>query len=232
MLIDLVAFDADDTLWHNESLYTNGRQRFRALMQVHGFETPPEELLDEIEIQNIPYYGYGVNGFVFSLIETAIRVTDGTIPSGALLDLVQLSKDMLSAEVQLFDGVQETVARLSSQYPLMLITKGDLRHQQSKLQRSGLEEYFRFIEIVSSKDAGTYARILEDAGVSAERFVMIGNSLRSDILPVLELGGWAVHIPDPLTWSHEIVGLPDPAPERFFETAHITDLPSLLERLG
>jgi putative hydrolase of the HAD superfamily len=232
MLIDLVAFDADDTLWHNESLYTHGRQRFRALMQVHGFETPAEELLDEIEIQNIPYYGYGVNGFVFSLIETAIRLTDGAIPSRALLDLVQLSKDMLSAEVQLFDGVQETVARLSAQYPLMLITKGDLRHQQSKLQRSGLEEYFRFIEIVSSKEAGTYARILEDAGVSAERFVMIGNSLRSDILPVLELGGWAVHIPDPLTWSHEIVSLPEPAPVRFFETAHITDLPALLERLG
>lgn len=230
-MFDLIAFDGDDTLWHNESLYAMGRERFRGLIARYRHVDKLEESIDRVEIRNLSYYGYGAMSFVLSLIETAIELTGGEISGDDIKLLLDLGKEMLAAEVVLFEGVVDTLAHLSRQKILMLITKGDLQHQQNKLMRSGIREYFQHVEIVSDKTPHVYTSILDRVGVPAERFLMIGNSLRSDILPVLELGGWAVYVPHDLTWSHESVTPPDGPLERLYEIATINQLPELLTRL-
>src|SRR5207253_7805344 len=181
MAIDLIGFDADDTLWHNERSYRDGRERFGRLLNAAGVRLDPDELEERInrtELENLPFYGYGVASFALSLIETAIELTGGTIPGGNLVEIIDLAKGMLTEEVELFAGVPEVLTALSATYPLILITKGDLLHQTSKLERSGLRECFRFIEVVSHKTSDVYAAILARHGVDPRRFVMVGNSLR------------------------------------------------------
>jgi len=219
---DLIAFDGDDTLWHNERSYREGRERFRRLLARAGVTLSPEEVERRVnltEMANLPYYGYGVSSFVLSLAETAIEMTDGRIAGGDLRDLIDLAKQMLTEEVELFPGAQETLTTLAASLPLMLITKGDLLHQRSKLERSGLLGCFRYVEVVSHKTADVYAAILSRHGIAPERFVMVGNSLRSDILPVVEAGGWAVHIPAAVSWSHEDADAPAHLHGRFVEVA-------------
>lgn len=227
----LIAFDADDTLWHSESLYRMGRDRFHKLLAKYQLQGTIDERFDEIEVRNLRYYGYGVMGFVLSLIETAIELTGGRVSGDDIHKLIDLSKEILTAEVRLFGQAEETLAKLSSRYPLMLITKGDLRHQQSKIEQSGLRDYFRYIEVVSEKTPETYRAILARHDIKASRFLMVGNSLRSDVLPVVELGGWAVHIPNDLNWSHEEMEPPDDARPRYFEVEHLGFVPELIEEL-
>jgi len=231
-MFDLIAFDADDTLWHNESLYNMGRDRFHELLAKYQLQGAVDDRLDEIEVRNLRYYGYGVVNFVLSLIETAIELTGGRISGDDVQNLIDLSKEMLAAEVRLFDRAEETLARLSLSYPLMLITKGDLLHQQTKIEQSGLKDYFRHVKVVSDKRPETYAAILSGHNIRASRFLMVGNSLRSDVLPVVELGGWAVYIPNDLTWSHEEIDPPDDARGRYFEVAHLGLVPGLIEQLA
>lgn len=231
-MFDLIAFDADDTLWQNEELYLTARQRVKELLARYGADGLDfDEHFDEVEVSNLPYYGYGIMGFVFSLVETAIQLTGGDIAGKDVQALIDLAKEMLSAEVRLFDGAEETLARLARSYPLMLITKGDLHHQQSKIVRSGLREYFRDVEVVSDKTPETYRTILTKHGIAPSRFLMVGNSLRSDILPVIEMGGWAVYIPNELTWSHEMVDPRERLSDRLFELEALTLLPDLIEDL-
>lgn len=230
-MFDVIAFDGDDTLWHNESLYQMGRRRFEALLAKYGVTEIDERRVDEIEIRNLPYYGYGAMSFVLSLIEAAIELTGGAMTSTDIQDLLMLGKEMLSTAVELFEGVAETLAILAQQRSLVLITKGDLQHQQSKVTNSGIQGFFKQVEIVSDKTPAVYQGILARLGVPAERFLMVGNSMRSDILPVLALGGWAVHVPHHLTWSHEAVEPPDGPLDRFYEIERLDQLPELLSLL-
>ena len=229
---ELVAFDADDTLWHNESVYLMGRERAAEIVARYGQADAFEEHVDEVEVGNLRYYGYGVMSFILSAIEAAIDVTEGEIAAGDIEELIALSKEMLTHKVQLFDGVEETLSQLSQTHALLLITKGDLRHQQAKVGESGLARYFHAVEIVSDKSPSTYDKILSRYRVEPERFLMVGNSLRSDIAPVLELGGWAVHVPNEMTWHHEMAVSSVEKEERYFEVDHVADVPSLVARLG
>jgi len=232
---DLVAFDGDDTLWHNERSYRTGRDRFHRLLASAGVAMTEDEIeqrVNRTELRNLDYYGYGVSSFVLSLIETAIEITDGRIASGDLRELIDLAKQMLTEEVELFDGAREAVCALAGAYPLMLITKGDLLHQTSKVERSGLKADFRSVEVVAAKNARIYADILARYDVAPERFLMVGNSVRSDVLPVLELGGWAVHVPAALSWAHEHADVPDAARGRYFEIESLRQLARLVESLN
>ncbi|MCW2245609.1 putative hydrolase of the HAD superfamily [Azospirillum fermentarium] len=225
---DAIAFDGDDTLWHNESLFSMTQERFRALITAHAGGLPAEDLdrrLLEAETRNLKYFGYGIKGFVLSMIETAVEVTEGAIPAHDIRALIDFGKAMLEHPVHLLDGVAEVVTALAADRPLLLITKGDLFDQESKVARSGLAAHFRAVEVVSEKDPATYARVLARHGVAPERFLMVGNSVKSDILPVLALGGQAVHIPYHLTWAHEVAEAPA-AGYRRLDSLH--GLPDLL----
>jgi len=202
-MIDWIAFDADDTLWRNEEYYLAGRNRFLEILQKYGLDAADIGNFDQFEVENIQYFGYGVMSFVLSMIEIGIEITKQEIHPSDIQELIRLAKEMLSHETEVFDGVNQMLEELSARYPLMLITKGDLLHQQRKFAASGLAHYFRAIEVVSDKSPGVYEGILNHYDIEPERFLMIGNSLRSDILPVLELGSWAIHLADHPTWSHE-----------------------------
>jgi putative hydrolase of the HAD superfamily len=231
---DLIGFDGDDTLWHNERSYRQARERFRRLLASAGVDLTDDEIetrVNETELANLDYYGYGVSSFTLSLIETAIHLTDGRVAGAELGGLIELAKQMLSEEIELFDCAREAVETLSATHPLMLITKGDLLHQTSKLERSGLQPYFKFVEVVSHKTPRAYAAILARYGVDAGRFLMIGNSLRSDVLPVIELGGRAVYVPAALSWVHEHADVPDEARERLIELPSLEGVAGLVETL-
>jgi putative hydrolase of the HAD superfamily len=233
-VFDLIAFDGDDTLWHNERSYRYGRERFRQVLSSAGVVCTEEEIEERVnatEVHNIRYYGYGVSSFVLSLIETAIALTDGRISGVDLRELIALAKEMLTEEVELFRGAREAVTSLAASYRLALITKGDLLHQTSKVERSGLRPSFQAIEVVSHKTREVYEEILTRRGVAAGRFLMVGNSPRSDILPVLEAGGWAVYVPAELSWAHEHADVPESARERFFEVASLEALPALVTEI-
>ena len=228
---DVIAFDADDTLWHNERSYRDGRERFRRILARAGVDLDDTEIearVTRTEVANIEYFGYGVSSFALSLIETAIHASDGRIAARDLHALIELARQMLTEDIELFDGVAESLAALSSSYPLMLVTKGDLLHQTSKLERSGLKQYFSYVEVVSHKTPAVYAGILARHGVAPGRFLMVGNSLRSDVLPVIDVGGWAVHVPAALSWSHEHADVPEHARPRYFELPAIGGLPGLI----
>jgi putative hydrolase of the HAD superfamily len=230
--LDLIAFDGDDTLWHNERSYRGARDRFRELLAGAGVVLSADEIeaqVNQTELANLEIYGYGVSSFVLSLVETAIGLTDGRITGADLRGIVELAKQMLTEEIELFPGVRELLTTLAASYPLMLITKGDLLHQTSKLERSGLRDCFRFVEVVSHKTPEVYSAILSRHGIDPNRFLMIGNALRSDVLPVVDAGGWAVHIPAAMSWAHEHADMPPHARGRYFEVAALERVPEVIE---
>ena len=233
-VFDLIAFDGDDTLWHNERSYRDAREHFRALLNRVGIDLDVEQVettITRTEVANIRYFGYGVSSFTLSLIETAVDLTEGRVTSAELRDLVRLAKGMMSEGIDVFDGVRDTLTTLSSRGPVMLITKGDLLHQASKLERSGLQDLFHHVEIVSDKNPTVYQRILDRHGIDPARVLMVGNSLRSDILPVIELGGAAAFIPAALNWSLEEADPPVDAHGRYFELSSIRQVVELVDRL-
>jgi putative hydrolase of the HAD superfamily len=222
-----LAFDADDTLWHNETIFEAVHGRYREMLSRYHDADTVNRTLFATEMRNLDLYGYGIKGFMLSAIETAIELTEGKIPPAELRTLLALGRDMLAHPVELLDGVAETVATLAATHRLLVITKGDLRDQERKIAKSGLSAYFRHVEIVSDKTESAYAAILRRHDLRPDSFVMVGNSLKSDILPVLALGGRGVHIPYHLTWAHEHA-TPPTAPGRFFEIPNIRALPTLL----
>ncbi|MER3479298.1 MAG: haloacid dehalogenase [Meiothermus sp.] len=228
-MLEFIAFDADDTLWHNETYFCEAQERFKRLMHRYLDDSYDGNHLYETEIRNLGHYGYGVKSFGLSMVETAIELTHGRISARDIHALIQLTKEMLCAPVEVLPEVEAVLDELSGDYPLLLITKGDLLDQESKILRSGLAEYFRHIEVVSEKDAATYSRILRRHRIRSEEFLMVGNSLRSDVLPVLELGGHAVHIPYPHTWAHEHVQLDNSRPKPYTQLGSIGELPEWLE---
>jgi len=230
-VIELVALDADDTLWHNEPLFTSVRDQFCALLDHYEPDGIATEQLNAVEMRNLEHFGYGVKGFVLSMIETAVEMTGGRLEARDVSTIIGWGRDMLASPVELLEGAGEVVEELAATWPVILLTKGDLLHQEAKLARSGLARHFRGIEIVSEKDAPVYRRVMTRYGVQPGNFVMVGNSLRSDILPVIEAGGHAVYVPYEGTWAHELVPAEQLASVQFHEIPHIRELPALLRSL-
>ncbi|HEV2036466.1 MAG TPA: HAD family hydrolase [Candidatus Dormibacteraeota bacterium] len=205
MSIRVLAFDGDDTLWHNESRFNLTQTALRDLMRRHVPKADVDSHLFEVEMRNLSLYGYGVKAFTLSMLETAIELTDGRIPASDLQVILGWGKRMLTEPTELLDGVQATLKEVSVRHSLLLITKGDLFDQESKLARSGLADMFSGVEILSDKNIDSYRSLLRRRGIKPDEFVMVGNSLRSDIAPVVALGARAVHIPYHVTWNHEQV---------------------------
>jgi putative hydrolase of the HAD superfamily len=233
--IEVVAFDGDDTLWHSESHFVDAHARFVALVSryVDGDPSVIDERVVATERANLAIYGYGAKAFTLSLIESAIELTGGRVTSSEISAILDLGKRLLDHPVELLDGVEEVVARLADDgYRLIVVTKGDLFHQEAKVAGSGLADRFSRVEIVSEKDVSTYRRVMGEASVAPEDFLMIGNSVRSDILPVVELGGHAAHLPYMYTWELEHVADSDAERMGFHELTSIRQVPELLERLS
>lgn len=226
---DVIAFDADDTLWHNETLFTMTQDKFAALLAPYHDDAWIRQKLYETEIRNLAYYGYGVKGFTLSMIETAIELSEGRISGSELKNLLDEAKRMLSAAVEPLPEVLPVVKTLAADYPLMLITKGDLFDQESKLARSGLGIYFQMVEVVSQKDVPTYRALFARYDLEPSRVLMVGNSIKSDVLPVLACGANAVHVPYQTTWAHEQVSEEELESNRFPVLGNINELPALVE---
>lgn len=205
MAIRVVGFDGDDTLWHSETRFKLTQDEFRELMHRHVADADVDTRLAETEVRNLSIYGYGVKSFTLSMLETAIELTQNRIPAADLEVILGWGKRMLMEPTELLDGVEDTLRELSGRYDLLLITKGDLFDQESKLARSGLGELFLGVEILSEKNADAYRGVFRRRSINAGDFVMIGNSLRSDVVPVVEVGGYAIHIPYEVTWGLEQV---------------------------
>jgi len=230
-MIDTVAFDADDTLWHNEHLFQDTQKKLEAIVQRYRPGEDIHDALFAVEMRNLKLFGYGIKGFTLSMVEAAIQLTGGRIAAEEIHEVVQLGKTMLQAPVDLLDGVEECLAAVCGRYRVILITKGDIVDQTSKVERSGLAHCFERVEIVPRKGAAIYREIFQRHGIEAARCVMVGNSMPSDVLPMLELGGHGVHVPYALLWAHEAHD-EDPVSERFHRLERLGELPALLERLG
>jgi putative hydrolase of the HAD superfamily len=205
MPLKVIAFDADDTLWVNEPFFRETENRFFELFQDYlPQHTVARELL-KTEIDNLFLYGYGIKGFILSMIETALRISDKTIPLTVIEKIIQEGKELLQKPVEIMDGVEEVLGALKGRYRLVMATKGDLLDQERKLKKSNLETYFHHIEIMSDKGEADYRKLIKHLDIKPEEFLMIGNSLKSDVLPVLNIGGHAIHVPYHITWAHETI---------------------------
>jgi putative hydrolase of the HAD superfamily len=204
--IALVGFDADDTLWRSQDYFDDAQGQFEHLIANYVDLSDVGKRLYAHEARNLALFGYGVKGMVLSMVEAAVEITEARISAADIHRIVQLGKELLRHPVEVLPGVREAVVEVAREFPVVLITKGDLFHQEAKVRESGLTDLFGRIEIVSEKDPATYARVLREFGVDPAQFLMVGNSLRSDIAPVLELGGWGVHVPYHVTWAHEAEG--------------------------
>ena len=208
MLVSLVGLDADDTLWHCETIFRLTHARFVDLLADHGDEATIEARLAETEQRNLRLYGYGIKGFTLSMIETAMELTNGEAPPHVVREILAAGREMLAHPVETLPGVDAVVAELSEKYRLVLITKGDLLDQERKLAASGLGDLFSAVEIVSEKDRATYERVFTRHGTGPAEAVMAGNSMKSDVLPAIAAGAFGVHIPYHVTWAHELADAP------------------------
>ncbi len=203
--IKVIAFDADDTLWVNETFFRKAEDEFCDLLQEYMSKEEANKLLFDIEMQNLPLYGYGIKPFTLSLIEAAIIISKGDVKIDLVEKLIEKGKKMLQEPIELIDGIANTLKELSKKYRLVMATKGDLLDQERKLIASGLEDYFHHIEIVSDKTEKQYKKLVKHLDIEVDEFLMVGNSLKSDVLPVLNIGAHAFHIPFHTTWIHEMV---------------------------
>ena len=230
----MVGFDADDTLWRSQDYFDEAQLEFEAIVAryIDLEDMRVRQRLHEVEGGNIGVFGYGVKGMALSMIEAAVELTGERISAADIGRVVDLAKRLLRHPVELLPGVREAVEEVGRRHPLVLITKGDLFHQEAKVRQCGLAGLFRRIEVVSEKDPATYARLLDEFALPAARFAMVGNSVRSDILPVLELGGWAVHVPYHSTWVHEEADSPESGHARLCTVPDASGVPAALEELA
>ena len=203
--IKVIGFDADDTLWVNETYFRDAEANFSKLLS--GFETPNkiDQELFKKEIGNLQLYGYGVMAFTLSMVECALELSNYTLPNTVIEKILNIGKDMLNAPVDLLEGVEEVLEKLSKNHRLILATKGDLLDQERKLEKSGLSKYFHHIEVLSDKKEANYAKLLKHLKIKPEHFLMVGNSLKSDVLPLVHINAKAIHVPFHTTWAHEQV---------------------------
>lgn len=231
MPITTVGLDADDTLWHNETIFRLTHDRFAELLAGRRDPAEIESRLAAVEARNLRLYGYGVKGFTLSMIETAMELCDGEPPPGVIREILAAGREMLGHPVEPLPGVDAALNALAGRYRLVLVTKGDLMDQERKLAASDLGELFTAVEIVSEKTPDTYRTVFARHGSGADQAVMVGNSVRSDVLPALEAGAWAAHIPYAVTWAHELADTPSGHP-RFATLESISDLPAWVEGIG
>lgn len=225
--IKVIGFDADDTLWVNEPYFQEVERQFCQIMSVYLDEAETSKELFKTEMQNLETYGYGAKAFILSMIETAHRVTNGKITSDEIKSICDIGKSLFTMPIELLDDVEEVLKELSGKYRLIVATKGDLLDQERKLQRSGLLSFFHHIEIMSDKQEANYQKLLNHLDIAPHEFLMVGNSVKSDILPVINLGGYAVHVPFEIMWQHEKNFEHDPAVN--YKTLHsLRELPEIL----
>lgn len=225
--IKVIAFDADDTLWVNETYFRDTEDKFASLLE--GFETKNniDQELFKMEIKNLELYGYGIKGFMLSMIESALEISNSSVSQATLKEILRLGKEMIAHPVELLEGVVEVLEALNGKYRLLVLTKGDLLDQERKIERSGLTKYFHHIQVLSDKKEENYLNLLETLEVEVKEFLMIGNSLKSDVLPIVNIGAKAVHVPFHTTWQHEEVKVE----ENQFKYLKISKLTDILKYL-
>jgi putative hydrolase of the HAD superfamily len=225
--IKVIAFDADDTLWVNEPFFREYEADFATLVSNYASKEESEAALYKRFVKNLPLYGYGLKSFTLSLIETLGELTDGQADYALVKKTLELGQEILRKPVEVLDGVEEVLKKLNGDYRLVMATKGDLLDQERKLQRSGLAHYFHHIEVMSDKKSGDYDKLLKRLDCQPAEFLMVGNSMKSDVLPVLEIGGWAVHVPFHTTWEHEMVEV-EINNDKFLEAENISGFLKIL----
>ncbi|WP_394652797.1 HAD family hydrolase [uncultured Sphingomonas sp.] len=230
MPIRLICLDADDTLWHNMRHFHATEAALHDLIAPFADRQITHETLTACETRNLKLYGYGAKGFTLSMIETAVELVGDPLPAGLIAEILVAGRALLSHPVELFDGIADTLGALADRGRVVLVTKGDLLHQEAKLAASGLGDRFHGIEIVSDKTADTFRRLFARVGVAPDEAVMAGDSLRSDIHPALEVGAWAAYVPQPGAWSHEVAAVPSDHP-RFRQLDRLGDLPAWIDTL-
>ena len=221
--ISVIAFDADDTLWVNEPYFREAEEKFCALLQDYVPQHTATQELYRTEIQNLPLYGYGIKGFMLSMVETALRVSSNTVNIEVVEKAIEYGKDLLARPIELLESVEDVLKALQPKYRLVVATKGDLLDQERKLKKSGLEHYFHHIEIMSDKQEKDYQKLIRHLDIRPDQFLMLGNSLKSDVLPVLAVGGHAAHIPYHITWDHEKVDHHIEHPQ-FYQATRLSDI--------
>lgn len=230
MTIDLICLDADDTLWHNMRHFEVAESALHRMLAPFAAADAIRARVEATEARNLPLYGYGAKGFTLSMIEAAIEICGDALPRDAIPEILAAGRQLLAHPVELLDGIEETLETLADRAPLVLVTKGDLLHQESKLAASGLGERFTGIEIVSDKNPATFARVFAAHGVPPERALMAGDSMRSDILPALAAGAWAAFVPHELVWSHEHADAP--AHDRLATLVSLAELPAWIDEIA
>ncbi len=227
--ITTIGFDADDTLWVNETYFRESEHEFAKILSPYETENTTLQELFKFEMANLDLYGYGIKGFMLSMVEAAIELSNGRITATQMSEILAIGKEMLAKPVELLEGVEEVLGKLSKEYRLILITKGDLLDQERKLELSGLGKYFHHIEVVSDKKEHNYKNLLDHLEVKPSEFLMVGNSLKSDVLPLINIGAAAIHIPFHTTWAHEHVD--DDGSEKQYQTLEsIKEVSALLEK--
>ena len=226
--IKVIGFDADDTLWVNETYFRDAELEFAKLMAAYETANKIDQELFKKEMENLPLYGYGVKGFVLSMVEMAIELSNNTVSNDTITKILEIGKTMLNKPVELLDGVEETLKALSKNYRLILITKGDLLDQERKLDKSNLTSYFHHIEVLSDKQENNYSKLLEHLDIEPTEFLMVGNSLKSDILPLVNINAKAIHVPFHTTWLHEQVNDKETEQKEYMTISSLSDLKSIL----
>lgn len=226
--IKVIGFDADDTLWVNETYFREAELEFGKLMQQYETINQIDQELFKVEIENLSIYGYGVKGFILSMLETAIKLSNNQVSNKTMHAIIDIGKSMLNKPVELLDGVKETLETLSKTHRLIMATKGDLLDQERKLEKSGLLKYFHHIEVMSDKKPSDYKKLLSHLDIKPEEFLMIGNSLKSDILPLVKIGANAIHIPFHTTWQHEVVCQSEIQNMEYNTVKNLTDITKLI----
>lgn len=225
--IKVIGFDADDTLWVNEPYYRDAENLFIDLLTAYGVRGNIAGELFKTEIANLDLYGYGIKAFMLSLVECAIELTDGAVSSQTVGRIIGIGKSMLERPIELLEDVKYVLQRLSPNYRLIVATKGDLLDQERKMRKSSISEYFHHIEVMSDKKEQHYVQLLKRLDIAPEEFLMIGNSLKSDIIPPLDLGAWGIHVPFHTTWAHEEVD-EEPDSDRYFHVKHLRDVLNII----
>lgn len=226
--VKIIAFDADDTLWVNETYFREAEEAFAKLLSTYETENKIDQELFKIEVKNLPHYGYGVKGFMLSMIECALELSNYQISPKTIQEIINIGREMLDKPIDLLDGVEETLKALQGKYRLIVATKGDLLDQERKLEKSGLLSYFHHIEVMSEKKVPDYQKLINHLDINPSELLMIGNSLKSDVLPLVEVGASAIHIPFHTTWAHEQVSKQDAASSNYRTVKGIKDILPLL----
>ena len=224
----VIAFDADDTLWVNETYFRDAEKKFAKILSKYETENRIDQELFKIEMKNLELYGYGIKGFVLSMIECALKLSNYSISQHELDEILILGKEMLNKPIELLEGVEEVLEKLHDKYKLIVATKGDLLDQERKLEKSGLLKYFHHIEVMSEKKEMDYKKLVKHLDINTNELLMIGNSLKSDVLPLLKIGASAIHIPFHITWSHEEVSVKETQDSNFDTVYDIKEVLKLL----